>query len=314
MNQELIIEASDQDQILHRWLKKQFPNVHFSQSQKWLRTGQVRYDGKRAKGTEVLHLGAKVRIPPFISQFNTNTIPEIAKGHLSYTPTLSELNAFKTAILFENDDFLVLNKPAGLAVQGGSGLKKHVDGLIRALYPDNPPKLVHRLDRETSGLLILAKTHQMAQKLTKAFEHHTILKEYWAVVEGIPLKQKGHIITQLEKGWDKDMEKMRIAAETEDAKPSETSYKVIHQNITQKKALLSLIPHTGRTHQLRVHCQHIRCPILGDRKYNPTTSSRNLHLHSRTLTLPEEFGGLTFTAELPEYFLKTLTLFKLNQS
>lgn len=314
MNQELIIEANDQDQILQRWLKKQFPNIPFSQWQKWLRTGQIRYDGKRAKGTEVLHLGAKVRIPPFVTHFSTTAAPKNPKGHLSYAPTQSELDAFKAAILFENDDFLVLNKPAGLAVQGGSGLKKHVDGLIRALYPNNPPKLVHRLDRETSGVLILAKTHQMAQKLTKAFEHHTISKEYWAIVEGIPLKPKGQIVTQLEKGWDKDMEKMRVAGETEDAKPSETSYKVIAQNIAQKKTLLSLIPHTGRTHQLRVHCEHIRCPILGDRKYNSTTSSRNLHLHSRQLTLPSELGGLIFTAELPEYFLKTLALFNLNQS
>lgn len=312
MNQELIIQANDQDQILHRWLKKQFPNVPFSQWQKWLRTGQVRYDGKRAKGTEVLHLGAKVRIPPFVSHFNTTAMPENPKGHLSYAPNQSELDAFKTAILFENDDFLVLNKPAGLAVQGGSGLKKHVDGLIRALYPTNPPKLVHRLDRETSGLLILAKTHQMAQKLTKAFGYQTISKEYWAVVEGIPLKPKGQVITQLEKGWDKDMEKMRIARETNDAKPSETSYTVISQNGSQKKALLSLVPHTGRTHQLRVHCEHMRCPILGDRKYNPSTSSRNLHLHSRQIKLPDELGGFTFEAELPEYFLKTLLTFNLK--
>jgi 23S rRNA pseudouridine955/2504/2580 synthase len=211
--------------------------------------------------------------------------------------------------LFENDRFLVLNKPAGLAVQGGSGMTKHVDGLIRALYPDNPPKLVHRIDRETSGLLILAKTHSMAQKLTKAFEKHTIIKEYWAVVENIPTKSKGDILTHLEKGWGKDMEKMRI---TEGGKYSKTSYTVLAKNTPNKKALLSLIPHTGRTHQLRVHCEHIRCPILGDRKYNPNTLSKTLHLHARQLILPFEFDSYIFTAEPPSYFVETLTTYHLN--
>ncbi|QOL20351.1 RluA family pseudouridine synthase [Candidatus Bodocaedibacter vickermanii] len=311
MDRELIIGASDQDQTLQRWLKKQFPNVPFSQWQKWLRTGQVRYDGKRAKGNEILVLGQKVRIPPFAAQFSEQEIPETPKGQLSYTPSQSELEAFKATIIFENDDFIVLNKPAGLAVQGGSTIKKHVDGLVRALYPDNPPKLVHRLDRETSGLLMLAKTHLMAQKLTKAFSHHIIQKEYWAVTEGIPLKLKGNLITQLEKGWDKDMEKMRVASATSDAKPSETSYQVIAKNNAKKKALLSLVPHTGRTHQLRVHSEYLGCPILGDRKYNPKTESRQLHLHAHQLTLPPEFGGYVFTADVPIYFYETMKLYKL---
>ena len=247
MDRELIIGTSDQDQTLQRWLKKQFPNVPFSQWQKWLRTGQVRYDGKRAKGNEILVLGLKIRIPPFAAHFTEQETPETPKGQLSYAPSKAELDAFKAMIIFENDDFLVLNKSAGLAVQGGSTIKKHVDGLVRALYPENPPKLVHRLDRETSGLLMLAKTHLMAQRLTKSFSHHIIQKEYWAVTEGIPLKHKGSLITQLEKGWDKDMEKMRVASATSDAKPSETSYQVLGRNVAKKKALLSLVPHTAIT-------------------------------------------------------------------
>lgn len=312
MQNEILIEPKDQDQTLHRWLQKQFPNVPFSQWQKWFRTGQVRCDGKRVKGNEILVLGQKVRIPPFVPHFSEKAMITTGKGQLSYFPSLSELEAFKSTIIFENEDFLVINKPAGLAVQGGSGINKHIDGLIRVLYPQSPPKLVHRLDRETSGLLMLAKTHQMAQKLTKAFQYHTIQKEYWAIVEGIPLKQTGTIITQLEKGWDKEMEKMRVASPTSDAKPSETSYTVLTKNIPQKKALLALIPHTGRTHQLRVHCEHIRCPILGDRKYNPKTTSRQLHLHAHKLILPAELGGHIFTAEVPPYFAKTLEEYRLS--
>lgn len=313
MNQELIIEYNDQDQNLQRWLQKKFPNIAFSQWQKWFRTGQVRCDGKRVKGNEVLILGQKVRIPPFVTQINEQHTVETAKGHLAYTPSSAELSAFQTSIIFENADFLILNKPAGLAVQGGSGITKHVDGLIRSLYPENTPKLVHRLDRETSGLLILAKTHQMAQKLTKAFAQHTIQKEYWAVAEGIPLKPKGTILTHLEKGWAKDMEKIKVTNENEHTKASETTYKVISKNVVAKKALLSLKPHTGRTHQLRVHCEHIGCPILGDRKYNPKTSSRQLHLHAHQLTLPADLGGFTFTAEPPKYFKETLQTYKLTE-
>lgn len=311
MNSEHIIDISDKNQTLQQWLKKQFPYVPFSQWQKWLRTGQIRCDGKRAKGTEILTEGQKIRIPPMVANFQSTTPYKPKAGHMSYTPSHSELNHFKDSILFENEDILVINKPAGLAVQGGSNIHKHVDGLVRALYPEQSPKLVHRLDRETSGVLLMAKNLQVAQTLTKAFAVHSIQKEYWAITEGLPPKAQGTILTHLEKGWSHDMEKMKVSSTSEDAKPSETSYKVLAKSMHSRKAFLSLMPHTGRTHQLRVHCEHIRCPILGDRKYNPKSESRQLHLHARELVLPPELGGHTFTAELPEYFKASLDKYKL---
>lgn len=314
MNREHIIDTSDKNQTLQQWLKKQFPYVPFAQWQKWLRTGQIRCDGKRAKGPEILTEGQKVRIPPMVANFQSTSPDKPLVGHLTYTPSNSELDHFKSTILFENDEILVINKPAGLAVQGGSNIHKHVDGLVRALYPQHSPKLVHRLDRETSGVLLLAKNLEVAQKLTKAFAVHSIQKEYWAITEGIPPKANGTILTHLEKGWSKDMEKMKVSSTSEDAKPSETSFKVLAKSTSTKKAFLSLIAHTGRTHQLRVHCEHIRCPILGDRKYNPKSESRQLHLHARQLLLPPELGGHIFTAELPGYFKTSLDKFRLMRS
>lgn len=305
--QELSVALSDDQKILRRWLQHQFPNIPYGQWQKWFRTGQIRCDGKRVKGTEILTPGQKVRIPPFVGQVASNPKP---LTHVSVSTT--QLDTFKKSIVFESDDFLIINKPSGLAVQGGSNLKIHVDGLLQILYPENTPKLVHRLDKDTSGVLIVAKHHAAAKALTQAFANHTIQKEYWAITESIPRKQTGSVETLLEKGLSgPNMEKMLISA-TETAKPSKTSYTVIAKNSDLKTALLSLTPHTGRTHQLRVHCAHIHCPILGDKKYNPNTQSKQLHLHARTLTLPKELGGLTFTAEIPAYFEKTLDQYQLQ--
>lgn len=308
--QELFVNTSDDQKILRRWLQQQFPNIPYGQWQKWFRTGQIRCNGKRVKGTETLSPGQKVRIPPFVQKMAIQ--PKTSGTETSFSQ--QQLNAFKLNILFDLDDFLVINKPSGLSVQGGSNTTIHVDGLLQALYPETPPKLVHRLDKHTSGILIVAKTHAMAQQLAKAFANHTIKKEYLAITEGIPNKPKGIIQTSLEKGLTgQNMEKMQVSTH-ENAKPSKTSYCVLSSNTTHKLALLSLTPHTGRTHQLRVHCEYIKCPILGDKKYNPATQNKQLHLHAHSITLPTELGGHTFKAPAPNYFETTLKKYTLQMT
>lgn len=313
MSNELIVSEKDHNQTLHRWLRKQFPNITFSQWQKWFRTGQVRCNGKRVKGSEHLARGQTIRIPPQATLINRQAEDNrCQRGRLTYPPSRKEAEAFPSMIVYENETMLVLNKPAGLAVQGGSGITHHVDGLVRALYGDDAPKLVHRIDKETSGLLILAKTHQMAQKLTKAFAEHTIQKRYLAVVEGIPPRDKGTIVTPIEKGVGRNIEKMLTTQRTSQAKTSKTAYVVLSKTIKHNTALLALTPHTGRTHQLRVHCEHIGCPILGDKKYNEKTRNRHLHLHAYELHLPKALGDKMFAAPVPDYFALTLERYELT--
>lgn len=314
MYQEIIISAADNDQKLQRWLQKRHPNVPYDLWQKWFRTKQIRYNGQRANGNELLAEGKKLRLPPFISEYDNPNEANRAPGEMAYTPNAKEMATFKSTFLFEDDHILVINKPFGLAVQGGTGISRHVDGLVRILYPNNPPKLVHRLDKETSGILILAKTLAMAQTLTKAFEEHTIRKEYLALVDGVPEKERGSIITSLEKSWDADMEKMAVS-NSPDAKESKSTYKVLSHNTALKKSLLIMCPKTGRTHQLRVHCQHMGWPIMGDRKYNPTSREQYLYLHAFELKLPRELGyHKSFRAPLPDYFMKKCFGYKLTHS
>jgi 23S rRNA pseudouridine955/2504/2580 synthase len=276
---------------LDRWFKRHFPALTHGQLRKMLRTGQVRVDGKRADATQRLESGQNIRVPP---QAIAPPIQQIAQQKSRETSRLRKL------ILFEDDDVIVLNKPAGLAVQGGTGLKENLDDMLQGLARagQGRPKLVHRLDRDTSGVLILARNAFAATKLTEAFRDRATQKIYWALTAGVPKPEKGRIDVPL----IKQGEIMIVAKgrqQVQEAKSAITVYQIIEQALKQA-AFVALWPISGRTHQLRVHMQYIGTPILGDRLYGgemPASLPRDelgagLHLHARRLMIPHPRCGM----------------------
>lgn len=296
------VSLEDQDIRLDRWLQRQFPTLNFVRIQKLLRTGQVRVDGKRVLGSERLKAGQEIRFPPGLLNPPEEKLQTDERKKLP-----KHLQNFRDWILYDDADFLVINKPSGLAVQGGSKTFVHLDGMLDHFQFDYPsrPRLVHRLDKETSGLLVLARHIKAAQYLTEAFRDHTIRKTYWALVNGVPKIQQGEIKAKLQKMKIGQEEIVRV---TEEGQTSMTDYQVV-ENAGQKYAWLALWPKTGRTHQLRVHCQLLDTPICGDDKYGfrVTTEEehnfdKNLYLHARAITIP--YPGkkpLNLSAPLPPH-------------
>ncbi len=286
------VSEDEADIRLDRWFKRHFPVVTHGQLQKLLRTGQIRVDGKRVEAATRLKAGQSIRVPPQASQ------PPPAEHVQRRSAELA--NKLKSLILFEDDDVIVLNKPAGLAVQGGTGLKENLDDMLMDLSRDghNKPKLVHRLDRDTSGVLLLARTTFAAAKLTEAFRDRVTKKIYWAISLGVPSMMRGKISAPL----IKDGEIMRVVerdeGKLEEMKSAITLYQVM-ESAKKHAAFLALWPITGRTHQLRVHLAYIGNPILGDPIYaREATSSlplkelgKGLHLHARQLIIPHPRRG-----------------------
>lgn len=303
---------------LDRWFKAHYPGLGFAALQKLLRTGQVRVDGKRVKAESRVEPGQTVRIPPMAlsgeAVVTMNTIRASADG-----------DALSKMILHEDDKVFVFNKPAGLATQGGSGLTRHVDGMLEAFRSKKgeKPRLVHRLDRDTSGVLVVARTRAAARDLAEAFRKRDTRKIYWAIVKGTPRKAEGRISTWLVKEQTPDGDKMRIAKHGEpDADHAVSSWKVIEQ-AGQRLSWLELQPETGRTHQLRIHMLHNGTPILGDPKYFeddpnwefPGGIQKKLHLHARRLVIPHPSGGtLDVTAPLPAHMVQTFNLLGLDEA
>lgn len=298
---------------LDRWFQRHFPELSHGALQKLLRTGQVRIDGKRAEGKDRVEPGQAIRLPPGVSA----APPAPAHAKPRPAPAVSEREAaeIQRMVIHRDDHVIVLNKPPGLAVQGGSGTEKHVDGMLDALrfgYEDRP-RLVHRLDKDTSGLLLIARTGQAAKRLAESFRDRETEKLYWAVVVGVPPRKDGTIDLPLAKRpGARDRELMQV--DHENGQKALTHFREIDR-IGKRAALLALWPRTGRTHQLRVHCAEIGCPILGDRKYggeeallSAVTDARRLHLHARRLTLPHPSGRgeLRAEAELPPHFRRTV--------
>ena len=256
---------------LDRWLHRRFPDVSNSHLMRIVRKGEVRVSGKRADVSTRLTTGENVRVPPL------KIAPQ--KGSAVKRANPGDLDAIRAMTLFEDRDVLVLNKPYGLAVQGGSGTKRHIDGMLEALADrqGNRPVLVHRLDRDTSGVLLIAKSRKMAAELGEIFRSRQAKKIYWALVEGVPKPAQGRISMFLAKGEGMgdargqgraDLERMRVAKHGDpDAQHSLTLYAVVDK-VTPRLAWLSMRPVTGRTHQLRAHCEAIGHPIIGDPKYN----------------------------------------------
>ncbi|MBT5646875.1 MAG: RluA family pseudouridine synthase [Rhodospirillaceae bacterium] len=301
------VGANESDIRVDRWFRRHFPALKHGRLEKMLRTGQIRVDGGRVKASTRLMEGQAIRIPPMQDT-------DRAARPAERTEVSAEDAAWiKSLVLYSDDDMIALNKPPGIAVQGGRKVARHIDGLLGALANegDGRPKLVHRLDRDTSGVLLIARRADVAARLGEIFHSRNAQKTYWALVVGVPRPREGMINAPLAKQADhQGREKMVV--DLEEGKSATTDYEVV-ENAARRAAWLALHPHTGRTHQLRVHCAAIGTPILGDGKYGGSESrldgvpgSDKLHLHARAITFPQPSGGeLTITAPLPKEMRKT---------
>jgi len=340
---------------LDRWFRAHFPALPFGHLQKLLRTGQVRVDGARVKTHTRLAPGQRVRVPPLkpansvsphprVAHATRLPLPDRTRVHPSSAPLTgrsrinptsigervgvrgySDADFLRSITLFEDKEVLVLNKPMGLAVQGGSGTVRHVDGMLDALRDraGQRPRLVHRLDKDTSGVLLVAKTRLAAAALAKTFRSRAARKTYWALVVGVPKPPQGRVSTYLAKGGGPEGELMRIARHGEKEASHAVTYYAVVDQAAQLLSWLSLKPVTGRTHQLRAHCQIIGHPIVGDAKYFekenwqlPGGLQNRLHLLARRLVIPHPSGKGTIdvTAPLPPHMLQSWNLLGFDAS
>ena len=328
--QTLTIDADDADQRLDRWLRRQFPHLGQGRIEKMCRKGELRVDGGRVKPATRLAAGQQVRIPP---------LPDPNAPAPDYAVKVSEADAklIQSCMIYRDDHVIALNKPPGLPVQGGSKQARHVDGLSEALRfgAEEKPRLVHRLDKDTSGVLVLARNRLAAKGLTAAFRHRATRKIYWAVVAGVPMPRNGTIRYALVKapghGTRGEGEKMlclhpRDVDTTPGAKHATTDYAVL-EPAGSRTAWVALTPITGRTHQLRAHMAEIGHPIIGDGKYGGSGQenlgdgwgaqlggdiSKKLHLHARSLVIehPVTKALLNITAPLPKHMAHTWETFQ----
>jgi 23S rRNA pseudouridine955/2504/2580 synthase len=301
---QFTVAPDDDDIRLDRWFKRHLPQVGFATVSRWARTGQIRVDGKRAKPEDRLAAGQVLRVPP------GGDLPKPRPRRRE--PTAEQLAAAEAMLIERTDAALVLNKPPGLATQGGTGTHLHVDGLLDAFHEDDEPRprLVHRLDKDTSGVLLVARTPGSAAFFSKRFSGRSAKKIYWALVVGVPQVEDGTIDAPLAKQPGTGGEKMHV--DTENGQAARTRYRVLDR-AGNRAAWVELQPLTGRTHQLRVHMAAIGHPIVGDGKYGGQEAfltgsiSRKMHLHARRLVIDAPGGAtLDTTAELPEHFAASM--------
>jgi 23S rRNA pseudouridine955/2504/2580 synthase len=308
----IAIGPEEAEQRLDRWFKRRFPALGHGRLEKLLRTGQVRVDGRRVKAGHRLAAGETVRVPPL-----EEGVP--AAGRLP-RPTAGPRRAaeqrmielLRRSVIHKDDWLIAIDKPAGLAVQGGTRTELHLDALLDALRFDAPerPRLVHRLDRDTSGVLLLGRSARAAAALAEIFRAKEARKLYWAAVIGMPKPPAGKIDLALAKLPGRAGE--RIRPDAAEGRRAVTRYRVLEHAGT-RASWLALMPVTGRTHQLRVHCAAIGTPILGDGKYGGAGAflpgrevSRQLHLHARAIELPHPEGRLLrLSAPLPPHMAAT---------
>ncbi len=294
---------------LDRWFKLHYPGLGFGHLQKLIRSGQVRVDGSRAEASARLAVGQEIRVPPILEA-------DRGKGRIAPLKALGDREALEAMILYEDADVMALNKPAGLAVQGGSGVTRHVDQMLDAFTDrqGRKPRLVHRLDRETAGVLLVARTRSAAAYFGKAFKARETEKYYWAVVAGVPRPSTGRISTYLARGEDE--ERMRVVKHGEAGAEHAVTLYALADQAGQKLAFLVMRPITGRTHQLRAHAAHIGHPIVGDPKYFnienwelPGGIQNRLHLLARRIVVPHPKGGvIDVTAPLPLHIKQTFAV------
>lgn len=314
------VDRDEAGMRVDRWFKLHFPGIGFGHLQKLLRSGQVRVDGRRVKAASRLEAAQVVRVPPLDSA---------AEKPRHMTPNTirdrHDVDVLNDMTLFDDRKVIVLNKPAGLAVQGGSGINRSVDSMLESLRDKSgqKPRLCHRLDRDTSGVLVVAKTRSAAAALTASFRHRDTRKTYWALLRGVPRQREGRISTYLAKQKTPDGDRMRVAAHGEaGADHAVTTYRVIDSG-PRSVCWAEMQPVTGRTHQLRVHSQHIGHPIIGDPKYFdvenwqlPGGIQNKLHLHARRIRIPHpdpSAGLLDITAPLPPHMVQSWNLFAFDE-
>jgi 23S rRNA pseudouridine955/2504/2580 synthase len=298
-----------------RFLEARFPGLSFSHIQRVIRKGEVRVNGKRTQPKNRLQAGQSVRIPPL----RLDQPKPRAPGSEADENTRAFL---KSITLHEDPDVLVLNKPMGLAVQGGSGTTRHIDGMLEALRDAHGqrPRLVHRLDKDTAGCLLVAKTRFAAAALAKTFRSRSARKIYWALVAGVPKPRQGRISTYLAKEEREEESFMRIARHGEEGASHAVTYYAVVETAGPALAWISLKPVTGRTHQLRAHMAHINHPIVGDPKYFarenwelPGGMQNKLHLLARRIVVPHPRGGtIDVTAPLPPHMQQSWNLLGLD--
>ena len=305
------VGTEEGDTRLDRWFRRHFPALTQGALQKMLRTGQVRVDGKRAEANTRLAAGQEIRIPPLPS-----TPAPAPRGPKPVEER--DRKALEAMVIHRDRDILVLDKPHGLPVQGGPNIGRHLDGMLDALRFDaaERPRLVHRLDKDTSGVLVLARSVAAAAKLAAAFRGRDVEKTYWAVTVGEPTPAAGRIDLALVKQGGPRGERTAAADPGDsDAARAVTDFRTLDA-VRRRAAWLELKPITGRTHQLRVHCaEALGCPILGDGKYGGAAAHMEglpgqLHLHARALRLPHPAGGtLEVAAALPPHMKETFAFF-----
>ena len=302
------VKAEEAGARLDRWVKRRLP-ITQGQVEKMLRTGQIRVDGAKAKSNTRLETGQSVRLPPVQKpQPKSNWGEEVGKGRTGDESFIRDL------ILYEDDEMFALNKPSGLAVQGGTKTPRHIDGMLGLLSTDGyRPRLVHRLDRDTSGVLVVARHPNAAARLAELFKRRDMAKVYWAITVGVPNPQAGQLRSWMVKGTEQgsDRERMVSARHGEaGAKHAITDYVTV-STAGQKAAWVAMKPETGRMHQLRFHMLELGTSILGDPKYAtrrevPTGVGNGLHLHARGLVIPRKKGGpVTITAPLSGHMSET---------
>lgn len=298
------VKAEDDGIRLNRWFLKYYPGLSLGRLQKLLRTKQIKVEGQKAEANTRLLQGQEVRVPPLENEKKEMTNEGVSRRDAEYIEKM---------VIYKDENIIVLNKPSGLAVQGGTNTTRHIDGMLEALKFGNEekPKLVHRIDKDTSGVLVLARHRKMADTLTKAFREHTLQKTYLALVRGVPEKEYGEIKAPLEK------EDGRVQV-LEGGKPAVTTYEVL-DNVGDKYALVAASPLTGRTHQIRAHMEYIRTPIAGDGKYFGEVREKNslfankLYLHAYKIDLSSVYGKkVIIKAKLPDYFRESLKTLGLN--
>jgi 23S rRNA pseudouridine955/2504/2580 synthase len=290
---------------LDRWFRRHYPSLAHGRLEKLLRTGQIRVDGKKAKSGDRVSPGMAIRVPPPAMLTAEPTLfPEPARARPQDEALLRDF------VIHRDELAIVINKPPGLAVQGGSNTTRHVDGLLDGLRFGHAerPRLVHRLDKDTSGVLLIARTAAAAAFFTRAFRNKTTRKIYWAIVAGRPKLLQGRIDLALAKGQAAGGAKGRERVRPDDDGKDAITYYTVVDSAGDRASWLALLPLTGRTHQLRAHCAAIGAPILGDGKYGgaaahlPVGAVHRLHLHARSLAIPHPAGGtLSVTAPLPPH-------------
>jgi 23S rRNA pseudouridine955/2504/2580 synthase len=313
--QTVPVTGDESGMRLDRFLEAKFPGLSYSHIQRVIRKGEVRVNGKRAQPKARLEAGQSVRIPPVRIE------PQGARS-LGGEADAKTRDFLRSITLHEDADVMVLNKPMGLAVQGGSGTTRHVDGMLEVLRDKNGqrPRLVHRLDKDTAGCLLVAKTRFAASALAQSFRSRSARKFYWALVAGVPKPRQGRISTFLAKEEREDESIMRIARHGEEGASHAVTYYAVVETAGPSLAWVSLKPVTGRTHQLRAHMAHIGHPIVGDPKYFsrenwelPGGMQNRLHLLARRIAVPHPRGGtIDVTAPLPPHMQQSWNLLGLD--